>query len=271
LNVYLKKVIKVNEEMMSISGTLKSSKKIDDESSEEEDDAAENPLDSKSSSDLAKLWIELQENVNCLLDSSKSSTPDPPHGVRQVLEKKEGLFRRNMMGKRVNFACRSVISPDPYIDTHEVGLPLRFAKKLTFPEPVTPFNFDSLRQMVINGPEIHPGANYVEDEFGNKKDLLKLDEQQRIALAQTLMTPAPNAPEGKFKIVWRQLVSGDVMLANRQPTLHKPSIMAHVARVLPNPAWQTIRLHYANCNTYNADFDGDEINLHFPQSQLVSF
>ena len=87
--------------------------------------------------------------------------------------------------------------------------------------------------------------------------------------SQTLLTPAPNAPEGTFKIVWRQLVSGDVMLANRQPTLHKPSIMAHVARVLPNPAWQTIRLHYANCNTYNADFDGDEINLHFPQSQLV--
>ena len=84
-----------------------------------------------------------------------------------------------------------------------------------------------------------------------------------------MLTPAPNAPEGTFKIVWRQLVSGDVMLANRQPTLHKPSIMAHVARVLPNPAWQTIRLHYANCNTYNADFDGDEINLHFPQSQLV--
>jgi|TARA_B110000091_G_C13549719_1_gene363903 DNA-directed RNA polymerase beta' subunit len=65
--------------------------------------------------------------------------------------------------------------------------------------------------------------------------------------SQTLLTPAPNAPEGKFKIVWRQLISGDVMLANRQPTLHKPSIMAHVARVLPNPAWQTIRLHYANC------------------------
>jgi DNA-directed RNA polymerase beta' subunit len=113
----------------------------------------------------------------------------------------------------------------------------------------------------------------VEDEFGNKKDLSRLDEDQRVALvswcflwlvplvrdvcsnppfvkllqSQTLLTPAPNAPEGKFKIVWRQLISGDVMLANRQPTLHKPSIMAHVARVLPNPAWQTIRLHYANC------------------------
>ena len=74
--------------------------------------------------------------------------------------------------------------------------------------------------------------------------------------SQTLLTPAPNAPEGKFKIVWRQLISGDVMLANRQPTLHKPSIMAHVARVLPNPAWQTIRLHYANCKSSSCVWGG---------------
>ena len=219
---------------------------------------------------MVKTWVKLQESVNCLIDSSRSSTPDVPSGVRQVVEKKEGLFRRNMMGKRVNFACRSVISPDPYIDTHEVGLPLRFAKKLTFPEPVTPFNFDSLRQAVVNGPDVHPGANYVEDEFGMKVDLGRRTKEEREAIAQMLRTPAVNAPPGKCKIVYRQLVSGDVMLANRQPTLHKPSIMAHVARVLPNPTWQTIRLHYANCNTYNADFDGDEINLHFPQSQHVS-
>ena len=208
LNVYLKKVIKINEEMVSISGALtfkkkKKSKTVEasssssdddddasndsksDTSSEEEEEEEEEEIDPrniKTSSDLAKLWIELQENVNCLLDSAKSSTPDPPHGVRQVLEKKEGLFRRNMMGKRVNFACRSVISPDPFIDTHEVGLPLRFAKKLTFPEPVTTFNFDMLRKMVVNGASKHPGANYVEDEFGNKKDLARLDEDARIAL-----------------------------------------------------------------------------------------
>ena len=145
-----------------------------------------------------------------------------PPGVRQVLEKKEGLFRRNMMGKRVNFACRSVISPDPYIDTHEVGLPLRFAKKLTFPEPVTPFNFDSLRQAVVNGPDVHPGANYVEDEFGQRIDLARRTKEEREAIAQRLRTPAVNAPSGKCKIVYRQLVSGDVMLANRQPTLTNP-------------------------------------------------
>ena len=290
-NVYLKTILKVSDEMVHISGFGKkhTGKGGDSKDGSSSDSGTDSDSESdgeepstvvggaariKTSSDLAKLWIELQEAVNCLLDSSKASSrgaADIPLGVRQVLEKKEGLFRRNMMGKRVNYACRSVISPDPYIDTHEVGLPLRFAKKLTFPEPVTPFNFDQLRSMVVNGPDVHPGANYVVDEFGKKTDLNRLDHDQRVALSQTLMTPSPNAPEGKYKIVMRQLISGDVMLANRQPTLHKPSIMAHVARVLPNPSWQTIRLHYANCNTYNADFDGDEINLHFPQSQLVSF
>jgi DNA-directed RNA polymerase I subunit RPA1 len=288
LNTYLKQILNTNEELMLAKQGNDGGDNMlmdSDSGSDSSDSGSDSDIDTKkkdkklsiepavkaiSNTDMVKTWVKLQESVNCLIDSSRSSTPDMPSGVRQVLEKKEGLFRRNMMGKRVNFACRSVISPDPYIDTHEVGLPLRFAKKLTFPEPVTPFNFDSLRQAVVNGPDVHPGANYVEDEFGMKVDLARRTKEEREAIAQMLRTPAVNAPPGKCKIVYRQLVSGDVMLANRQPTLHKPSIMAHVARVLPNPTWQTIRLHYANCNTYNADFDGDEINLHFPQSQHVS-
>lgn len=59
-----------------------------------------------------------------------------------------------------------------------------------------------------------------------------------------------------------------LLLNNSQPTLHKPGIMAHRARVLRNPKQQTIRMHYANCNTYNADFDGDEMNCHFPQDEV---
>lgn len=107
LNVYLKKILKVNDEMEAISGTSNKGKKSsgsDNSGTDDDDEEEEEEVNVKSSSDLAKLWIELQEAVNCLLDSSKSSTPDPPNGVRQVLEKKEGLFRRNMMGKRVNFA-----------------------------------------------------------------------------------------------------------------------------------------------------------------------
>lgn len=75
----------------------------------------------------------------------------------QLLEKKEGLFRKNMMGKRVDFAARSVISPDPCINTNEIGIPEVFAKKLTYPQPVTPWNVQELRQAVMNGPLKHPG------------------------------------------------------------------------------------------------------------------
>jgi DNA-directed RNA polymerase I subunit RPA1 len=220
-------------------------------------------------------WLNLQDAVNSLIDSSKNvrdrplGGKEPPSGLRQVLEKKEGLFRRNMMGKRVNYAARSVISPDLHINTNEVGLPLKFAKGLTYATTVTAWNVDMLRRAVQNGHDVHPGANFVEDEWGRRTNLAKLDAHQRMAVSQTLLTKSALAPPGSSKKVWRHIVSGDALIANRQPTLHKPSMMAHIARVLPNPAWQTIRLHYANCNSYNADFDGDEINLHCPQGELA--
>ena len=85
-------------------------------------------------------------------------------GLRQLLERKEGMFRMKMMGKRVNFGARSVISPDPYITTDQIGVPLFIAKKLTFPESFSQVNADNLRKMVMNGPHQHPGANIIEDE-----------------------------------------------------------------------------------------------------------
>jgi len=111
-------------------------------------------------------WIQLQEAVNCFMDSSMASKNSDKEqgGVRQLLEKKEGMFRMKMMGKRVNFGGRSVISPDPYITTDQIGIPLFMAKKLTFPESVASFNAERLRQAVRNGTQIHPGANIIEDE-----------------------------------------------------------------------------------------------------------
>lgn len=173
------------------------------------------------------------------------------------------MFRKNMMGKRVNYAARSVISPDPNLHTDEIGVPERFAKVLTYPQPVTAWNVERMRQLVRNGPKVHPGANYVEDEEGRMTDLSRLSSARRAALARTLLTGQGEKGYG-VKRVWRHLEDGDIMLVNRQPTLHKSSIMAHRARVLHNTG-QVIRMHYANCNTYNADFDGDEINLHLPQ------
>ena len=237
---------------------------------------------------LIEQWLSLQEQVNVLLDSSKASQPNAPQdGIRQTFEKKEGLFRRNMMGKRVNYAARSVISPDPFLNTNEIGVPEMFATQLTFPEPVTAFNVEQLRQAVINGPDVHPGANGIEDERGVVISLAHKTKSQRVALSKTLMTGGSSRKAGKqqqvvpvgpeksglqCKRVMRHIRNGDVMLVNRQPTLHKPSMMTHRVRVLRgrNKMWQTIRMHYANCNTYNADFDGDEMNLHvsfqFPQT-----
>ncbi|GMF49967.1 unnamed protein product [Phytophthora fragariaefolia] len=219
------------------------------------------------------LWTELQTAVNLLVDSSKAKPgTDVAQGIKQIIEKKEGLFRKHMMGKRVNYAARSVISPDPYISTSQIGVPLRFAKTLTYPQPVTPWNVEEMRQLVINGPDVHPGANFVESENGRLIDLSKRTPHQREAISKTLLTrsaSAQGASKNRVKRVWRHLKTGDVVLMNRQPTLHKPSIMAHTTRVLTNPKMQTIRMHYANCNTFNADFDGDEMNMHFPQNELA--
>lgn len=210
-----------------------------------------------------EIWMELQHAVNMYMDSShwaKQSEKDSV-GLRQLLEKKEGLFRLKMMGKRVNYAARSVISPDPYINTNEIGIPVVFAKRLTFPEPVRENNLEYLRKLVENGPHVHPGANIIEEKDGTRVILDKFSQKQLKSIAARLFTG------GVGKTVYRHLHTGDWLLVNRQPTLHKPSMMAHMARVLPKQT--TIRMHYSNCNTYNADFDGDEINLHFFQSQLA--
>eukprot|EP00127_Corallochytrium_limacisporum_P000656 Clim_evm55s22 gene=Clim_evmTU55s22 len=243
-------------------------------------DAVQSGTESNKVADTADLrrmlnaYAQLQNDVCALMDSSMSSnvpgTVQQP-GVRQILERKEGIFRKHMMGKRVNYAARSVISPDPCIDAREVGLPLVFATKLTFPDPVTDYNVEVLRQAVINGPDVYPGATHVRHENGSLSALGNFSRDGRIALANLLLTPTASSDHGKStnsmlrprKVVLRHIKNGDMLLGNRQPTLHKPSIMGHVARILPGE--KTIRLHYANCNTYNADFDGDEMNLHFPQ------
>nr|XP_009859137.1 DNA-directed RNA polymerase I subunit RPA1-like [Ciona intestinalis] len=221
---------------------------------------------------LENAWLRLQQHVNSLLDSDLdrlTSADDKTPGIKQLLEKKDGLFRKHMMGKRVNYAARSVISPDPYIATNEIGLPMVFAVKLTYPCPVTPWNTKMLRQAVINGPMKHPGATHVVAD-GRTVLLSATDQSQREAVAKQLTATDTHGSKhevfNKPKLVLRHIQTGDVMLLNRQPTLHKGSIMAHRVRVLPGE--KTLRLHYANCKSYNADFDGDEMNAHFPQSEL---
>jgi len=236
-------------------------------------DAANEGRAVRDMSHLYQAWTELQDAVNSLIDRDKNpiqgaAAKRNEEGIKQKLEKKEGLFRKNMMGKRVNFAARSVISPDPNIETNEIGVPPVFARKLTYPEPVTSHNFKDLQQAVINGCDKWPGASAIENENGQIINLRSKSLEDRIALANQLLAPTGNNFSGvRNKKVHRHLTNGDVVLMNRQPTLHKPSIMGHRVRVLPGE--KTIRMHYANCNTYNADFDGDEMNMHFPQNEIA--
>ncbi|KZV36374.1 DNA-directed RNA polymerase I subunit rpa1-like [Dorcoceras hygrometricum] len=221
-------------------------------------------------------WMGLQQSINLLFDSktaSSQSQKDATSGICQLLEKKEGIFRQKMMGKRVNFACRSVISPDPYLAVNEIGIPPYFALRLTYPERVTPWNAAKLRGSVINGPEVHPGATVYIDSVatarlppGNHKARLAISKKLPSSRGAVSQSGKNDDLEFEGKIVYRHLQDGDIVLVNRQPTLHKPSIMAHVVRVLKGE--KTLRMHYANCSSYNADFDGDEINVHFPQDEI---
>ncbi|CAJ1967526.1 unnamed protein product [Sphenostylis stenocarpa] len=250
-------------------------------------DAHINKLDP---SKVLSRWMDLQQSVNVLFDNKTASGQrDVATGICQLLEKKEGIFRQKMMGKRVNFACRSVISPDPYLAVNEIGIPPYFALKLSYPEfiekcidhnmytgytdeRVTPWNVMKLRNAILNGPESHPGATH----YADKQAIVKLPPKGKLLSLISRKLPSSKGvilDHGKIsdqeferKVVYRHLRDGDVVLVNRQPTLHKPSIMAHIVRVLKGE--KTVRMHYANCSTYNADFDGDEINVHFPQDEI---
>ncbi|XP_059608966.1 DNA-directed RNA polymerase I subunit RPA1 [Phlebotomus argentipes] len=208
-------------------------------------------------------WRELQSHVDETLDITMSQNRQAMGmGLKQILEKKEGIIRMHMMGKRVNFAARTVITPDPNVDVEEIGVPELFAKKLTYPVPVTPWNIHDVRKYVMNGPDVYPGANFVEDERG-KLLIPPNDAVRREAMAKLLTTPSVHH---SLQVVHRHLLNNDVLLLNRQPTLHRPSIMAHKARILRGE--KTFRLHYSNCKSYNADFDGDEMNAHCPQNEM---
>ncbi|AAZ13273.1 DNA-directed RNA polymerase I largest subunit [Trypanosoma brucei brucei TREU927] len=181
--------------------------------------------------------------------------------------KKEGLFRMNMMGKRVNQACRSVISPDPFVEPNEVLLPRPLARALSFPEQVTcfaPARMNLLKHCVVNGPRKYPGATHIELRHANgeiRSVDLNVPEQTRRQHAARFFAMAQS---GVTLIVYRHILNGDRVIFNRQPTLHKPSMMGYRVKVLSGS--KTIRFHYVNGNSFNADFDGDEMNVHVPQS-----
>lgn len=179
--------------------------------------------------------------------------------VIERLKSKEGRIRGNLMGKRVDFSARSVISPDPNISIDELGVPFKIAMNLTFPEIVNKYNIDELRTLVSNGPDTYPGAKFVrKPENKDKKS------SYRIILLKVVENRSRIADELEDgDVVERHLRNGDFVLFNRQPSLHKMSMMAHRVRVMP---YNTFRLNVCVTAGYNADFDGDEMNMHVPQS-----
>lgn len=205
---------------------------------------------------LEDLWELLQYHVTTYLDNEVSGIPPARHRsgrplktLAQRLKGKEGRFRGSLSGKRVNFSARTVISPDPNLSINEVGVPQIIAEELTVPLYVTEKNIDEAREYILRTE--HPKANYVIRPDGRR---IRVMDTNREELAEKL---EPGM------IVERQLKDGDIVLFNRQPSLHRMSIMAHYVRVLP---YKTFRLNPAVCPPYNADFDGDEMNLHVPQS-----
>jgi DNA-directed RNA polymerase subunit A' len=204
------------------------------------------------------LWELLQYHVTTFIDNNVSNIPPARHragrvlnGLTQRIKSKQGRFRHNLSGKRVNFSARTVISPDSRIAINEVGIPREMALELTVPEFVTEKNVKWLKGLIMNGPESLEGANYVLMPDGRRK---KITDDAKEQLAEEL---SPGM------IVERHLIDGDIALFNRQPSLHRLSIMAHFVRVLPG---HSFRLNPAICPPYNADFDGDEMNLHIPQT-----
>jgi DNA-directed RNA polymerase subunit A' len=207
--------------------------------------------------DLSEL---LQYHVTTYFNNEASGIPPARHRsgralktISQRLKGKEGRFRSNLSGKRVDFSARTVISPDPNLDINEVGVPQDIAMRLSMPEKVTVWNIEEMRKLIINGPEKFPGALYVVRPDGKRVRLEFVVEREKVA----------EALETGF-IVERHLGDGDIAIFNRQPSLHRMSIMAHYVRVLPH---KTFRLHLCVCPPYNADFDGDEMNLHVPQGE----
>ena len=344
------------------------------------------------------LWELLQYHVTTYFDNQTSGIPPARHRsgrplktLSQRLKGKEGRFRSNLSGKRVNFCARTVISPDPNLGINEVGVPVRTAKELTVPIRATSRNREQLRRMILRGPDVHPGVNYIirgdtfrvritdrtkyiwagfrclnpdchggsdeepydgyrpdlntvlpapnflpglelmkqmrRNEFGDLEDVWSVDletticnlrgedengrpleEEDPRAIVHNRWVWEKNNPDEFFPehlevycphcgspavedehgnvyrtevedrlsnydrdgnprpgvIVERHLIDGDVAIFNRQPSLHRMSMLVHEVRVMPG---KTFRFNLADCTPYNADFDGDEMNLHVIQSE----
>ena len=214
-------------------------------------------IQSNANTDIIEDFTEmLQYHVATLIDNEIPNLSQSTHrsgrplkSIRQRLKGKEGRIRNNLMGKRVDFSARSVITPDPNIELDQLGVPLTIATNMTIPETVTKFNKERLSKLVKHGSLKWPGAKNIIKQNGIKLSILESNKDS-IELSYG-------------DVVNRHLLDNDYVLFNRQPSLHKMSMMAHRVRVMKG---NTFRLNISVTPPYNADFDGDEMNCHAPQS-----
>ena len=216
--------------------------------SQEKNGAPEHVIDETSA--LLQFYVATLMNNEIPSASSQQRSGRPIKAISSRLKGKEGRLRGNLMGKRVDFSARTVITPDPNLSLDQLGVPKSIAMNLTFPEVVTPHNIDYLRKLIENGPTEWPGAKYIVRDDNVRIDLRYLKKRSDVHLSYGYT-------------VERHMQDNDYVLFNRQPSLHKMSIMGHRVKILP---YSTFRLNLSVTSPYNADFDGDEMNMHLPQS-----
>src|SRR3989344_2968120 len=207
---------------------------------------------------IEDLWDLLQYHITTFYDNNVSRIPPARHRSGQPLKTiterikgKEGRIRNNLAGKRVNFSARTVVSPDPYLKINEIGVPQEIAEVITVSESVTEINLEYIKELISRGNN-YPGANNIIRTDGRRKRITEDLKEEIIAEIK---------PGYKVE---RHLRDGDIVMFNRHPTLHKQGLMAHYVKVLPG---RTFRLHPASAAPYNADYDGDEMNIHCPQNE----
>ena len=216
-------------------------------------------IDQNSSNNIIDDWTTvLQYYVATLIDnkipgvaSVAQRSGRPLKSLKERLNGKAGRVRGNLMGKRVDFSARSVITPDPNLSIRELGIPLKIAKNITKPVIVNDRNKKFLMQLIRNGPDIYPGAKIYEKANGESISLRYVDKDSIVL---------ENGDR-----VHRHMMDGDAVLFNRQPTLHRMSMMCHIAKIMKRG--DTFRMNVGDTKPYNADFDGDEMNLHMPQDE----
>ncbi len=204
---------------------------------------------------IEDLWDLLQYHVTTYFDNNTAGVPPAKHRsgrplrtLAQRLKGKRGRFRYNLTGKRVNFAARSTITPDCYISINEVGVPEDIARDLTVPEHVTELNIKKIKNLIKKTDKV----KYVIGPDGTRR---RFAPELRKEILEEIQPGY---------VIERELIDGDIALFNRQPSLHRLSMLAHYVKVVPH---KTLRINPIVCAPYNADFDGDEMNLHIPQTE----